>query len=157
MGLKFQNPSFNILRKIPSQNAIFPEYSLSVPQHCNIRDIQGTLWNILKEEIFQKSSWWKSCFCVKSLWFYNNKCWSFIKFQWSRSNVFRVFKEDSTNVCFKNIPRISPEYCKVMRIFLEVKKLKKMFCGLSCENFKIGSLLSCNVFLNLVETVLQLK
>ena len=51
---------------------------------------------------------------------------------------------------------MSPEYCKVIKIFLEVKKFKKLFCGLFCENFNIGSLLSCNVFLNFTETVLRL-
>ena len=61
------------------------------------------------------------------------------------------------NVCFKNVPRISPEYWKVVKIFLEVKKFKNLFCGLSCENFNIGSLHSCNVFLNFIETVLHLE
>ena len=41
-----------------------------------------------------------------------------------------------------------------MEIFLEVKMFKNLFCGLSCENFNIDSLLSCNVFLNVIETVL---
>ena len=44
-----------------------------------------------------------------------------------------------------------------MKIFLEVKKFKKLFCGLSCENFNIGSVLSCKVFLNVIETVLLLE
>ena len=44
-----------------------------------------------------------------------------------------------------------------MKIFLEVKKIKKMFCGLTCENFNIGSLLSCIIFLNFIETVLHLE
>ena len=33
-----------------------------------------------------------------------------------------------------------------MKIFLEVKKFKKLFRGLSCKNFNIDSLLSYNVF-----------
>ena len=45
---------------------------------------------------------------------------------------------------------------KVIKIFLETKKFKKLLRGLSCENFNIGSLLSCNVFLNFIETVLHL-
>ena len=63
----------------------------------------------------------------------------------------------STDVHFKNIPRICPKYCKVIKIVLEVKKFKKLFCGLSWESFNIGSLLSCNVFLNLIETALHLE
>ena len=65
----------------------------------------------------------------KSVWSDNNKCWSFGKFHKSRRNVSRMFEEHSTNVCFKNIPRISREYYKVMKIILEVKKFKKLFCG----------------------------
>ena len=45
----------------------------------------------------------------------------------------------------------------VPKIFLEVKKLKKLFCGLSCENLDVGSFLTCNVFLNFIETVLHLE
>ena len=56
-----------------------------------------------------------------------------------------------------NVPRILPEYCKVMKTFLEVKNFKKLFCGISCENVNLGSLLSCNVFLNFMETVLHLE
>ena len=48
--------------------------------------------------------------------------------------------------CFKNIPRISLEYCKVMKIFLEVKKFKKLFYRLSCEDVDIGSLASLAMF-----------
>ena len=59
------------------------------------------------------------------------------------------------NVCFKNIPRIFPEYYKVIKIFLEVKKFNKLFYELSYENFNISSLLSCNVFLIFIETILQ--
>ena len=44
-----------------------------------------------------------------------------------------------------------------MKIFLEVKKFKKLFYGLSCESFHIGSLLSYNVFLNFIETILHLE
>ena len=42
-----------------------------------------------------------------------------------------------------------------MKLFLEVTKFKKLFCGSSYEIFNIGSLLSCNAFLNLIETVLH--
>ena len=99
------------------------------------------LGSILKEKIFKKSFQWKSCFCVKSVWFDNKKFWFFGKFQQSRSNVSRIFEEHSTNVCFKNIPRITPQYCKVTKIFLKVKKFKKLFCGLSCEDLNIEILM----------------
>ena len=48
-----------------------------------------------------------------------------------------------------------PRNIVIMKIFLEVKKFKKPFCGLSCENFNIGSLLSCNIFLIFIEAVLH--
>ena len=64
-----------------------------------------------------------------------------------------------------NIPRMSvskifqghprKEYCEVMKIFLEFKKLKKLFCGISCESFNIDSLLQ--FFSELVQTVLHLE
>ena len=41
-----------------------------------------------------------------------------------------------------------------MKIFLE---LKKLISGLSYENFNVGIHHSCNVFLNIVETVLHLE
>ena len=64
------------------------------------------------------------------------------------SNHKAMFPEYS-----KNISRIS-----VSKIFhYEVKKFKKLFCGLSCENFNIASLLSPNVFLKCIETVFQLQ
>ena len=85
------------------------------------------------------------------------KCLSFGEFQKSQSNVSRIFKEPSTDVCFKNISRISLEYCKVMKKSLEVKKLKKLFCELSCENFNIVSHLSCKFFLSFIGTILHLE
>ena len=51
------------------------------PQRCNFQDTQGTFSEHFKGKDFLKSSWYKSCFYVKSVWFDNNKCWSFGKFQ----------------------------------------------------------------------------
>ena len=56
----------------------------------------------------------------------------------------------------RNIPQMFPRYCKVMKISLEVKKFEKVFCGLSCENLNIGSLISCNVYVKLIEASLHL-
>ena len=44
-----------------------------------------------------------------------------------------------------------------MKTFLEAKNFKKLFCELPCESFNIGSLLPCNIFLNVIETVLHLE
>ena len=100
-----------LARNIPG---IFTECSLSVVMFRASREY---LENILNENIW-KSSRWKSCFCVKSIWFDDNKCWSFGKFQSLEDSVSRIFEEHSRNFCFKNIPRISPEYCKIMNMFL---------------------------------------
>ena len=89
----------------------------------------------------------KNCFCVKNVWFDDNKCWSLGKFQWSQSNVSRIFEEYSTNFCFKNIPRISSEYYKVMRNVGDPVKVL----------ISAGSLPYWNVFLNFVETVFHLE
>ena len=69
-----------------------------------------------------------------------------------KTNVYLLANSSNYKVIFpeysRNIPRMS-----VSKI--EVKKFKKSFCGLSCENFNIGSLLSCNIFLIFNETVLH--
>ena len=69
-----------------------------------------------------------------------------------------------TKHCFQNIRRTLHEflfqkyskdileYYNVMEMFYECKKFEKLFCGLSCEIFSIGSFLSWNVFLNFTET-----
>ena len=44
-----------------------------------------------------------------------------------------------------------------MKIILEIKKYKKLFWGLPCEDFNIGRLLSYNVYVNFIETVLHLE
>ena len=44
----------------------------------------------------------------------------------NQGNVSRIFEEHSTNVCFENIQKISPENCNDMEIFLEVKKVEKI-------------------------------
>ena len=69
-------------------------------------------------------------------------------------NIRRTFHEFLFQKYFKNIPGILQGY---ENIFYEVKKFKKLFCGLSCENFNFGSLLSCNIFLNFTETVFHLE
>ena len=44
------------------------------PQRCNVRDIQGIFWKHFKGKDFLKSSRWKSCICVKSVRYDDNKC-----------------------------------------------------------------------------------
>ena len=59
-----------------------PKYSLSVPSALQcLRNPGGTFREHFKGKNFLNISWWKSSFCVKSVWFGNNKCWSFVKFQ----------------------------------------------------------------------------
>ena len=41
---------------------------------CNVLGIQGTFRKHFKGKYFLKNSQWKSCFCVKSVWFDDNKC-----------------------------------------------------------------------------------
>ena len=50
-------------------------------QRCNVQDIQGTFREHFKGKDLLKGSRWKSCFCVKSVWFDDINCWSFGKFQ----------------------------------------------------------------------------
>ena len=69
------------------------------PQRCNVQNIQWAFSEHFKGKDLLKSSRWKSCFCVKSVWFDNSNCWSFDKFQKSLSNVSRIFGVHSTIVC----------------------------------------------------------
>ena len=68
------------------------------------------------------------------------------------TNVHLLANSSNHKVIFpeysRNIPRMSASK-------IEVKKVQKSFCGLSCENFNIASLLSSNIFLIFIETVLH--
>ena len=116
------------------------------------------LGNIFKEKIFKKFLDENVAFVLKVYLIIAN-----VDLLANSSNHEVMFQGHSRNVpqirifCFKNIPRISLEYYKVMKILLEIRNFKKLFCGLSSENFNIGSLLSCNIFLNFIETVLHLE
>ena len=68
-------------------------------------------------------------------------------------NIRRTFHKFLFQKYSKDIPGVLQGY---ENIFMKSKSSKKMLCGLSCENFNIGSLLSCNIFLNCIETVFHL-
>ena len=120
------------------------------PQRCNVPVVQGTFSEHVKQKYFLKNYWQKSCFCVQSLWFDDNKCWSLGKFQ-------SMFPEYSKNIPWISVSKTSQGYPRniimLWKYFYEVKKFGKFFCGLSCESFNIGSLFTWNVFLNFIETV----
>ena len=76
----------------------------------------------------------------------------------SSSNQEVMFPEFSRNIPQMSASKIFRGYPRnIRKVFLGVKKFKKLFCGLSCESFNIGSLLPCNVLLNFIETVLYLE
>ena len=113
------------------------------------------LGNILKEKIFKKFLDENVAFVfliITNVDLLANSSNHEVMFQGHSRNVPKI-----RTFCFENIPRISLEYYKVMKILLEIRNFKKIFCGLSSENFNIGSLLSCNIFLNFIETVLHLE
>ena len=124
--LLYQLMDWETFNPIPAGSQYSRNIRWVFPQRCNVSSIQVTFREHFKENIKTKYFWLKICFCVKSVWFDNNKCRSFAKFQWSQSNVTRVFEEHSMNFCFKNILRISPEYFNVMEIFLWSQKVKKL-------------------------------
>ena len=80
-----ENSLFNILTVFQMSDPAGTQYSGDIcwvfPQSCNVRDIQGTFREYFKGKDFLISSRWKSCVCVKNVWFDNNKHWSFGKFQ----------------------------------------------------------------------------
>ena len=76
------------------------------------------------------------------------------------SNHEVMFPEYSTNIpqmsvlkIFQGYPRNIVNYKNIFRSQI----VQKLFCGLSYENVNIGSLLSCNDFLDFIETVLHLE
>ena len=134
-------------------SGIFAECSLSVAM---FRASGEHLGNILEENTFKKILNGKVVFVLKvyDLMMTNNDLLV------NSSNHKAMFPE-----YLKNIPRISVSkifqgyfrnIAKLWKYFYEVKKFKKLFCELSCENFRIVTLLSRNVFLNYIETVFQL-
>ena len=54
-------------------------------------------------------------------------------------NIRKTFHEISVSKISQGYPR---NIIMLLKCFCEVKKLEKLFCGLSCENFNIGSLFS---------------
>ena len=79
------NSLFNMLSMFQIRDPAGTQYSGNIrwvfPQSCNVQDIQGTFREYFKGKDFLISSRWKSCFCVKNVWFDNNKYWSFGKCQ----------------------------------------------------------------------------
>ena len=127
------------------------------PQYCNIPGIQVTFREHFKGKYFKKTLNGKVVFVLKvpDLTITN------VDLLENSSNHKAMFPEYSKNIpgiyvsnifqgCSRNIVRL-------WKYFYEVKKFKKLFCELSCENFNIGSLLSWNVFLNFIETIFHLK
>ena len=123
----FFQPALNIL-------GIFAECSHSAAM---FRASRKHLGNILKENIFKKILNGKVNFMLKV---YDLLiCWQIPVI--TKQCFQNIFEEHSTNLCFQNIPKISPEYCKVTEIFLWSHEIKILFCEWSCENVNVGSLL----------------
>ena len=83
------------------------------------------LGSILKEKILSKVLNGKVVFVSKVYDLITINVDLLVNSSNQRSNVSRIFEEHSTNVYFKNVPRISLEYCKVTKTILEVKKFKR--------------------------------
>ena len=121
-----------------------------LPQCCNVPGIEGTFSEHFKGKYFLKNSRSKSCFCVKSDLTITN-----VDLLANSSNHKAMFPEYSKNIPRIFVSKILQGYPRniiavLWKYFYEVKKFKKLLCGLSCENFNIGSLLSSNVFLNCI-------
>ena len=77
------------------------------------------------------------------------------------SNHKLIFPECSKNILRISVSKIFQEcpwiIVRLWKYVHEAKKLKKMFCALSCGIFNIGSLPFWNVFLKIIETVFHLQ
>ena len=64
----------------------------------------------------------------------------------SQNSVSRIFEEHATNFCFKNIPRISLEYYKVIKMFLWSQKAERIVLVSYPVKFVILSVSSLECF-----------
>ena len=139
-----------------SPGARYSRYIRGVlPQCCNIPGIQKTFTEHFKGKYFLKNSRSNSCFCVKSVWFDDNKCWSFGKFQLSQcfQNIRWTFHEFLFQKYSKDFPGILQGY---ENIFMKSKSAKNCFVGFPVE-ILILVVSSWNVFLSSIKTIFHLE
>ena len=123
------------------------------PQRCNVPGIQGTFREHVKENFFSKDSRWKSCFVLKV---YDLRITNvdLLANSGNHKAMLPVYLKTILQIYVSKIfQRYPRNIVRLWKCSYEVKKFKKLFCGLSCEIFNIGSFLSWNVFLNFIETV----
>ena len=141
MTREYTQPTHNI-------PGILAVCSLSVAMFETSREHLGT---VLKEKIFLK------VFDEKVVFVLNVYDFIITNFDLlaNSSNHEVMFPEYSRNIprmsvskVFQGYPRNIVKYENNFRN----QKVQKVVCRLSCENVNIGGLLSCNVFLNFIET-----
>ena len=95
------------------------------PQGCNVPFIQTTFREHVKGNFFQKILDEKVVFALKV----HDMTITNVDLLANSSNHKAIFPEYSKNiphVCFKNIPRISLEYCNAMKMILWNQKVQKI-------------------------------
>ena len=103
------------------------------PQQCNVWDIQETFKEHFKGMDFLKSSQWKSCFCVKTVWFYDNK-FDDLTNSSNHKVIFPVYSRNIPRVSVSKIFRGYPRnIVELWKHFLKSKSSKKMFVGYSVK------------------------
>ena len=80
------------------------------------RASRENLGNVLKENIFKKTQW-ESCFVLK-VYHLTITNVDLLENSSNHKAMFPEYLKNLPQIYFKNIPKISPEYCKVMTIFL---------------------------------------
>ena len=135
----------------PAGTQYFGNICWELPQRCNVRDIQGTFREHFKGKDFLKSSQWKSFFVLKVYDFIIAN----VDLLADSSNRKILFPEYSRNIPWISVSKIFQGYprniIRLWKCYSGVKKLKKLFCGLSCEIFNIGSLISWMFFWTLLK------
>ena len=97
------------------RHAVFREYSLSVPPTLQCSGIQGTFREYFKESFFKKKFFDEKFVFVLKV---HDLKKTNVDLLPNSSNDKAMLPDNSTKICFKNILRISPEYCNAMEIFL---------------------------------------
>ena len=103
------------------------------PQQCNVRDIQETFKEHFEGMDFLKSSQWRSCFCVKAVWFYDNK-FDDLANSSNHKVIFPVYSRNIPRVSVSKIFRGYPRnIVELWKHFLKSKSSKKFFVGYSVK------------------------
>ena len=116
------------------------------PQRCNVPGILGTFREYVEAKYFLANSQWKSR-CLLKVCDLTITNLDLLENSSNHKAIFPEYKENIPQIFVSKMLQGYPrKIARLWKHFYEAKKFRKLLYGLSCENFNIGSLLSCSVF-----------